>query len=492
MTKDWLDKDFYTLLGVSDGASQKEIKYRYRELARELHPDLNPGNPAAEQHFYAVTEAYNVLSNDRTRREYDELRLAVSRGAAREAGGVADLLDPTAEAPRVTSRFARGNPALFNLSDDSRREDPLDYGLEGMHLDGETPEWVARASDSWLIGTGSGLHSLRLVEAGKPRLVKWSLKYSDVTGVEVGHEWFDDFVRFHAAGRTNRVNFGNDTAAARSVAAFVRTSVAEESLKRLLSEIDGLQGAIEFQTYVSRIRALEDVNRRRRERGHNVAPHSRHVVMTGNPGTGKTTAARLLGRVYRDLGVLRTGTLVEVSRSDLVGEYIGQTALKTRAVVQDALGGVLFIDEAYSLSTGGSTDFGIEAVNELVQAMENHRDDLVVVVAGYPDEMSDFLAMNPGLRSRFASEIQFKDLDASQLTAIVVDHAQREGLHLTHEAEAGIEKHFLSIHRDRAFGNGRDARNLFEAIKMAQALRLAKDPSAELMEIIQADVASAT
>lgn len=242
-----------------------------------------------------------------------------------------------------------------------------------------------------------------------------------------------------------------------------------------------LRGVEVLAKYMEGVEASLRVRGRRRRAGLRVGTVSRHVAMVGNPGTGKTTAARLLGTLYSSLGELPQGHLVEATRGDLVGEYMGATSIKTRAVIDSARGGVLFIDEAYSLALGeGLYDYGKEAIEELLSAMENHRDNLVVVVAGYEREMDRFLDSNAGLRSRFATKISFRDLTDMELALIVQDLARANDYEFAVGTKEAVRMAFSNYPRDRNFGNGRSARNLFEAMVTTHAQRVSTQPTSSL------------
>jgi SpoVK/Ycf46/Vps4 family AAA+-type ATPase len=198
-----------------------------------------------------------------------------------------------------------------------------------------------------------------------------------------------------------------------------------------------------------------------------------HLVFIGNPGTGKTTASRLVGKIYHSLGRLRKGHCVEVSRADLVAGYVGQTAIKTTERIKEALDGVLFIDEAYALARQSANDFGQEAIDTLVKAIEDYRNRLVVIVAGYPGPLNDFLISNPGLSSRFASRITFADYSAGELLQILSNLAASEGYILPEEAKQKVSRYLETLRLTEIhFGNGRAARNLFGEMKMLLARRL--------------------
>ncbi len=246
----------------------------------------------------------------------------------------------------------------------------------------------------------------------------------------------------------------------------------ERPVEEILSELDALIGLDHVKTEVRRLTSLLRVQKLRAELDLPVIETSRHLVFVGNPGTGKTTVARLLSQLYRSLDVVTRGHLVETDRSDLVAGYVGQTATKTRAVLESALGGTVLIDEAYSLARGGENDFGREAIDTLVKFMEDHRDDLAVVVAGYPNEMGELIATNPGLESRFARTLEFPDYTTDELVEIFELISNKQQYHLTEAARIRLAEVIEAEPRGRGFGNARFTRNVFEQGISMQAVRL--------------------
>jgi len=262
--------------------------------------------------------------------------------------------------------------------------------------------------------------------------------------------------------------------------------VNRRSVEELLAELDALIGLERVKREIHRQVAILRVERLRADAGMKSPTITRHLVFTGNPGTGKTTVARLVSGIYASLGLLSQGQLIEVDRSELVAGYLGQTAVKTAEVVAKAAGGVLFIDEAYSLT---GDQYGTEAVDTLVKEMEDRREDLVVIVAGYPAPMEAFVAANPGLASRFRTTIEFDDYTDDELVKILTLLAKDSDYELTPQALARFRELLAVTTRSSTFGNGRFARNTLEAAIGAHAwrLRVVEAPTTEQLRELQAE-----
>lgn len=247
-----------------------------------------------------------------------------------------------------------------------------------------------------------------------------------------------------------------------------------DSVEDILDEINELIGLESVKRLIHEIMAYSEIQKRRKIEGLKIDNLVMHMIFKGNPGTGKTTVARLLGRLYKAMGILEKGHLIEIERADLVGEYIGHTAIKVKEQVKNAIGGILFIDEAYSLARGGEKDFGKEAIDAMVKAMEDHKDNLILILAGYHQEMEQFIITNPGLRSRFPITITFEDYSIEQLVEIAELMVERREYKLTKGSKAKLFN-ILSIRRRRDgnhSGNARLVRNLIEKAIRKQAVRL--------------------
>jgi Holliday junction resolvasome RuvABC ATP-dependent DNA helicase subunit len=271
--------------------------------------------------------------------------------------------------------------------------------------------------------------------------------------------------------------------------------LAKETPEAVLADLDKLIGLTPVKNQLREVLAVVVANAKRREAGLPEVSNSLHLVFSGSPGTGKTTVARIVARLYAACGALKGSKFLEVHRSGLVGEYVGQTAPKTQAAIDAARPGVLFIDEAYSLVSEHGNDYGHEAVSTLVKSMEDHRSELAVIVAGYSEEMAHFVDMNPGLRSRFKTFIEFPDYSPSELTAVFAIFAQESKVNLAEGVLPRVEEVIAAASRSADFGNARFARSLWERAFANMAVRAHADGQVDLHEVTEllpADIPSYT
>lgn len=268
-----------------------------------------------------------------------------------------------------------------------------------------------------------------------------------------------------------------------------QTRTADEAL----DELEKMIGLGSVKEEVNKLLASLEVEKKRRDQGLPIPPISRHMVFTGPPGVGKTVIANILGDIYRSLGVLRKGHLVAVDRASLVAGYVGQTATKTLEACKSALDGILFIDEAYTLLHGAGTghDFGREAIDTLLKFMEDNRDRIVVIVAGYPNEMRQFLASNPGLQGRFTKTVVFPAYSTDELVAILKSMVANGSYELADDALKGVLPWIERNRRSESWGNARAMRTLVEAAREAQAVRLASDRDGDLKLLARSDFEAA-
>ena len=318
----------------------------------------------------------------------------------------------------------------------------------------------------------------------------------DTTGVRKSKEGLNplDFVTSSEPSFVEKHKLQTQTAGGEKTAEGQQeTQVEKPDFDELMSQLEELVGLEDVKKDIKNLVNLMKVRKLREANELPVPPMSLHMVFMGNPGTGKTTVARIVSGLYAAIGVLQKGQLVEVDRSGLVAGYVGQTALKTQEVIKKAIGGVLFIDEAYSLSSGGENDFGREAIETILKAMEDHRKELIVIVAGYTGPMEKFLSSNPGLESRFNKYFFFPDYNGEQLMAIFRNQCKKNGYVLSEEAEKAAVALFTDLYENRSdnFGNGRDVRNCFEDMVVRQSNRVAQldNPTKEdLMAVLPEDL----
>ena len=263
------------------------------------------------------------------------------------------------------------------------------------------------------------------------------------------------------------------------------TEVSAETLKKAMGELNSLIGLDGVKDQIAKLMNMHEANNIREKQNLPRIPVGLHLVFTGSPGTGKTTVARIVAQMYQAIGLLPGGQLVEVDRSSLVAGYVGQTALKVQEAINKARGGVLFIDEAYALSADRGAGFGDEAISTLVKAMEDQRDSLAIIVAGYHEPMQEFIASNQGLKSRFQNTISFADYKTSELLDILKVIASGYKITLTEDVLKAVEKYFDEVKPAGDMGNARYVRNLFEKMYLNLSSRAAADGNMELHELVE-------
>ena len=305
--------------------------------------------------------------------------------------------------------------------------------------------------------------------------------YKELVDVALKEDGFDEItiaydgsLKATFSGKTVELSLGDAT---------------DKERAEIQKELDSIVGLKKVKDYLLSLEDHIRVNQIRKQKGLKTTEVSKHMIFTGNPGTGKTTIARIVSRMMKACGILKQGQLVEVTRADLVGKYVGHTAPLTMDVINSALGGVLFIDEAYSLYRGKDDSFGLEAIDTIVKAMEDHRDDLIVILAGYSKEMAEFLTANSGLKSRFANIIHFDDYTGEEMALIAQSIAKGKDYLIEEEAFKELTAYFTKIQarEDKNSGNGRLARNVVEAAILKQSKRLLSDESAELNLLLKED-----
>ena len=288
------------------------------------------------------------------------------------------------------------------------------------------------------------------------------------------------------------------TAAASPATETAAEAVVQEPETDPMEDLNALVGLTDLKKDVEELISLVKMQKMRKDQGLKSIPVSLHLVFSGNPGTGKTTVARILARLYRQIGVLSKGQLVEVDRSGLVAGFVGQTATKTQEKIKEAMGGILFIDEAYTLAKEAGNDFGQEAIDTILKAMEDHRDEFVVIVAGYPDLMERFINSNPGLKSRFNKYLYFKDYTKEELFAIFEGFLKKYEYTLAEDAKDSVLAliETMEAEKDENFANAREVRNMFEKIVTRQAMRISRladaEEKPELTVITKSDITGET
>ena len=344
--------------------------------------------------------------------------------------------------------------------------------------------------------------NLKLAVTVSPELKGWVVaNYDKTNGADSLNGLFDDFyISLSQAALTNSFSAGTSVILGLSdgvpsafindsVVTLTRSKTSAEEIEAVNRELDQIVGLETIKEYIRSLQNHIHMQEIRRAQGLKTSEISKHMIFTGNPGTGKTTIARLISRYMKAIGALSQGQLVEVTRADLVAQYVGQTAPLTMSVIKSALGGVLFIDEAYSLYRGKDDSFGLECIDTIVKAMEDNRDNLIVILAGYSKEMAGFLESNSGLKSRFPNTIHFPDYTGEELRRIAEIQAKSKGYSIAEDALPKLEEYFDKVQSINAAeaGNGRLARNVIEDAILKQSGRVVNNPDAKIDELITED-----
>lgn len=481
--------------------SSSSLSQGFERLALWTLAEIISGSEARS----AIREPWMWLKNPATIRDDTVARMRlICEAVASMTASLPAPLSPTGRreltAILKVEADLRAVAAVLVLASVTTR--PLEYALHAIHQRHYTPTTDA-VTAPYFEGLGALRHQGE--KAAQALLMTAASGEADaIADLEIWRPWVDpriivelDALHRFAGLAEGAVTAGRAALDARSARAQpeLRTAVekaaASVQLERALAELNELIGLAAVKHEVQTLSNLIRVQAARRAQGLSVAAMSHHLVFLGPPGTGKTTVARIVGRIYQALGLLHKGHVVEAARQDLVAEYVGQTAMKTSALIDRALDGVLFIDEAYTLTSGTTNDFGPEAIATLLKRMEDDRARLVVIVAGYETEMRQFLAANPGLDSRFGRRISFPNYTNEELEAIVSTTFASQQYELTPDARDKVRDAIAHAERGPRFGNARACRNFVEAAVGNQANRLAaaEDPSrAELTSITALDI----
>ncbi|MEV7551818.1 right-handed parallel beta-helix repeat-containing protein [Amycolatopsis sp. NPDC089917] len=441
-----------------------------------------------------VLEGIEILADGASAIQSHDTELTVRRCTVTGGRGPAIAIRGTTAFTVTGSVISAAEQGILVDGSPGRIEDTT---VEDVTGDGIT---LGQGADPVVAGctvTGSGLRGVYVYQYARPRIEGCVISRTGHEGIAVAHHGMPVIERCTitdtrgpgiafasgCGGEVSGCRVANTAEPGIAIAEGATPTVSEavdpgtvgdSALDDMLAELDAMIGLPEVK---EEVRALVDelqVNEWRRRAGLPVGAAGHHLIFAGAPGTGKTTVARIYGKLLKALGVLPVGEFHEVTRRELVGQYIGHTAEKTATVFEEAKGGVLFIDEAYTLTrlAGSGGDFGQEAIDTLVPLMEDHRDEVAVIVAGYTDEMVDFLAANPGLASRFGKTIEFENYSPAELLAIFGRMAAAGDYELDPAAGPVLTEHFRRVSGDANFGNARDARLLFEKARTAQSQRL--------------------